>query len=126
MHLQVILLLFHDAYIYLQVKVFTLINCIFKCRVQYWKRDDNQRGHLQFWNIITRGDDWEKADGQHVQDGLSLHKFAYMALPDHVIDVTDGDAIVLQSTEANAKKVEECLVATIKIGVSCSFNFLVA
>jgi hypothetical protein len=49
-----------------------------------------------------------------------------MALPDHVIDVTDGDAIVLQSTEANAKKVEECLVATIKIGVSCSFNFLVA
>ncbi|PWA47576.1 leucine-rich repeat protein kinase family protein [Artemisia annua] len=53
-------------------------------------------------------------------DGLSLHKFAYMALPDHVIDVIDGDAIVLQSTEANAKKVEECLVAIIKIGVSCS------
>ncbi|GJR38748.1 kinase-like domain-containing protein [Tanacetum coccineum] len=43
-----------------------------------------------------------------------------MALPDHVIDVIDGDAIVLQSTEANAKKVEECLAATIKIGVSCS------
>ncbi|GKD48872.1 leucine-rich repeat protein [Tanacetum coccineum] len=55
-------------------------------------------------------------------DGLSLHKFAYMALPDHVIDVIDGDAIVLQSTEVNAKKVEECLVATIKIGVSCSVD----
>ncbi|PWA35142.1 leucine-rich repeat protein [Artemisia annua] len=54
--------------------------------------------------------------------GLSLHKFAYMALPDHVIDVIDNDAIVLQSTEANAKKVEECLVATIKIGVSCSVD----
>ncbi|GKF93245.1 kinase-like domain-containing protein, partial [Tanacetum coccineum] len=52
------------------------------------------------------------------KDGLSLHKFAYMAFPDHVIDVIDNDAIVLQSTEANAKKVEECLVATIKIGVS--------
>nr|GEW26341.1 protein kinase-like domain-containing protein [Tanacetum cinerariifolium] len=51
-------------------------------------------------------------------DGLSLHKFAYMALPDHVIDVIDDDAIVLQSTEVIAKKVEECLVATIKIGVS--------
>ncbi|GJT16535.1 kinase-like domain-containing protein, partial [Tanacetum coccineum] len=37
---------------------------------------------------------------------------------DHVIDVIDNDAIVLQSTEANAKKVEECLIATIKIGVS--------
>ncbi|PWA43970.1 protein kinase-like domain-containing protein [Artemisia annua] len=55
-------------------------------------------------------------------DGLSLHKFAYMALPDQVIDVIDNDAIVLQSTEANAKKVEECLAATIKIGVSCSVD----
>ncbi|GJY79969.1 kinase-like domain-containing protein [Tanacetum coccineum] len=55
-------------------------------------------------------------------DGLSLHKFAYMALPDHAVDVIDNDAIVLQSTEANAKKVEECLAATIKIGVSCSMD----
>ena len=55
-------------------------------------------------------------------DGLSLHKFAYMALPDHVIDVIDDDAIELQSTEANANKMEECLVAIIKIGVSCSVD----
>nr|GEV15820.1 leucine-rich repeat protein [Tanacetum cinerariifolium] len=55
-------------------------------------------------------------------EGLSLHKFAYMALPDYVIDVIDNDAIVLQSTEANAKKVEECLIASIKIGVSCSLD----
>ncbi|GJV05274.1 leucine-rich repeat protein [Tanacetum coccineum] len=55
-------------------------------------------------------------------DGFSLHKFAYMSLPDHAVDLIDGDAIVLQSTEANAKKVEECLVATIKIGVSCSMD----
>ncbi|PWA75131.1 leucine-rich repeat protein [Artemisia annua] len=55
-------------------------------------------------------------------DGLSIHKFAYMALPDQVIDVIDNDAIVLQSTEANAKKMEECLAATIKIGVSCSVD----
>ncbi|GJY00874.1 hypothetical protein Tco_0359026, partial [Tanacetum coccineum] len=40
----------------------------------------------------------------------------------HVIDVIDDDAIVLQSTQANAKKVEECLAATIKIGVSCSVD----
>ncbi|GJU55362.1 kinase-like domain-containing protein [Tanacetum coccineum] len=55
-------------------------------------------------------------------EGLSIHKFASMALPDHVTDVIDDDAIVLQSTEANAKKVEECLVAIIKIGVSCSVD----
>ncbi|GJY06101.1 kinase-like domain-containing protein [Tanacetum coccineum] len=55
-------------------------------------------------------------------EGLSIHKFASMALPDHVTDVIDDDAIVLQSTEVNAKKVEECLVAIIKIGVSCSVD----
>ncbi|GJR33622.1 kinase-like domain-containing protein, partial [Tanacetum coccineum] len=55
-------------------------------------------------------------------EGLSLHKFAYKALPDHVIDVIDNDAIVLQSTKDNAKKVEDCLAATIKIGVSCSVD----
>ncbi|GJY76855.1 leucine-rich repeat protein [Tanacetum coccineum] len=55
-------------------------------------------------------------------DGLSLHKFAYMALPDHVINVIDGDASVLQSKEVDANKVEECLAATIKIGVSCSVD----
>ncbi|PWA48735.1 leucine-rich repeat protein [Artemisia annua] len=60
-------------------------------------------------------------DGMFIE-GLSLHKFASMALPDQVIDVIDNDAIVLQSTEANAKKVEECLAATIKIGVSCSVD----
>ncbi|GKA59731.1 kinase-like domain-containing protein, partial [Tanacetum coccineum] len=30
-------------------------------------------------------------------DGLSLHKFAYMALLAHVIDVIDNDAIMLQN-----------------------------
>nr|GEV06995.1 leucine-rich repeat protein [Tanacetum cinerariifolium] len=55
-------------------------------------------------------------------EGLSIRKFASMALPDHVVDVIDGNASVLQSKEANTKKVEECLAATIKIGVSCSVD----
>nr|GEV37465.1 leucine-rich repeat protein [Tanacetum cinerariifolium] len=55
-------------------------------------------------------------------EGLSLHKFAYMALPDHVVDVIENDAIVLQCTEGNVKKVKECLAAIIKIGVSCSVD----
>ncbi|GJR73815.1 leucine-rich repeat protein [Tanacetum coccineum] len=33
-----------------------------------------------------------------------------------------GILLLEQSTEANAKKVEECLIATIKIGVSCSLD----
>ncbi|GKB82010.1 kinase-like domain-containing protein [Tanacetum coccineum] len=68
--------------------------------------------------VMTR----KRPTDEMFKEGLSLHKFAYMALPDHVIDVIDDDAIVLQSTEVNAKKVEKCLVATIKIGVSCSVD----
>ncbi|GJS64104.1 leucine-rich repeat protein [Tanacetum coccineum] len=64
----------------------------------------------------------KKPTNDMFNEGLSLHKFAYMALPNHVIDVTDNDAILLQSTDANAKKVEECLAATSKIGVSCSVD----
>ncbi|XP_071734463.1 uncharacterized protein [Rutidosis leptorrhynchoides] len=54
-------------------------------------------------------------------EGLSIHKFVSTALVEHaIIDVIDSDAITLQSTESNAKKVEECLASTLKIGVSCS------
>ncbi|GKF05565.1 leucine-rich repeat protein, partial [Tanacetum coccineum] len=68
--------------------------------------------------LMTR----KKPTDDMFNEGLSIHKFASMALPDHVTDVIDDDAIVLQSTKANAKKVEECLVAIIKIGVSCSMD----
>ncbi|KAL7613111.1 hypothetical protein Lser_V15G08880 [Lactuca serriola] len=63
-------------------------------------------------------------------EGLSLHKFADMALPDHVTDVIDDDllnllqeeVIATQCTEAKAKKIEECMALTVKIGVSCSMD----
>ncbi|GKG04554.1 kinase-like domain-containing protein, partial [Tanacetum coccineum] len=45
--------------------------------------------------------------------GISLLEVMTGKKPTH-------DAIVLQSTKANAQKVEECLAATIKIRVSCS------
>ncbi|KAL4576227.1 hypothetical protein LXL04_012318 [Taraxacum kok-saghyz] len=63
-------------------------------------------------------------------ESLNLHKFAYMALPDHVTDVIDADLlsflqeddIATRCTLANAKKIEECLASTVKIGVSCSVD----
>nr|GEW83556.1 leucine-rich repeat protein [Tanacetum cinerariifolium] len=64
----------------------------------------------------------KKPTDDKFNEGLSIHNFASKALPDHVVDVIDGNASVLQSKEANAKKVEECLAATIKIGVSCSVD----
>ncbi|PWA70945.1 leucine-rich repeat protein [Artemisia annua] len=75
-----------------------------------------------FGILLLEATTGKKPTDDMFNDGLSLHKFAYMALPDHVIDVIDGDAIVLQCTEANENKVEECLAATIKIGVSCSVD----
>ncbi|KAI3809449.1 hypothetical protein L1987_25423 [Smallanthus sonchifolius] len=62
-------------------------------------------------------------------EGLSLHKFASMALPDHIIDVIDvnilnvyQEELFMQNKERNVKKIEECLASTIKIGVSCSVD----
>ncbi|XP_071707216.1 uncharacterized protein [Rutidosis leptorrhynchoides] len=64
------------------------------------------------------------------KDGLSLHNFAYMALPDHVNDIIDGELLNLhhedyvnaRSRLSNAKIIEECIALTVKIGVSCSVD----
>ncbi|XP_076897175.1 receptor kinase-like protein Xa21 [Bidens hawaiensis] len=63
-------------------------------------------------------------------NGLSLHKFAYLALPNNVMDVIDGDlinyhqddAIVMQTKTSNAQKIEECMASVVNIGVSCSMD----
>ncbi|KAJ0909079.1 putative protein kinase RLK-Pelle-LRR-XII-1 family [Helianthus annuus] len=57
-------------------------------------------------------------------EGHSLHKFASMALPDHVMDVIDLNILNIYQgvCEADAQKIEECLASTIKIGVSCSMD----
>ncbi|KAI3705408.1 hypothetical protein L1987_75645 [Smallanthus sonchifolius] len=56
-----------------------------------------------------------------LKEGLSLHKFASMALPNHVIDVINVDILkVYQENETNIEKIKECLASIIKIGVSCS------
>ncbi|KAM0068540.1 putative protein kinase RLK-Pelle-LRR-XII-1 family [Helianthus debilis subsp. tardiflorus] len=64
------------------------------------------------------------------QDGLSLHKFASMSLPDHVTNVIDVNIVnTYQAKETATKnkvvdeeKLMECLASTIKIGVSCSVD----
>ncbi|KAK1413966.1 hypothetical protein QVD17_29703 [Tagetes erecta] len=60
-------------------------------------------------------------------ENLSLHKFASMALPEHVINVIDINILNIYQemsgfNEAQAMKVEGCLSSIIKIGVSCSMD----
>ncbi|KAJ0739585.1 putative protein kinase RLK-Pelle-LRR-XII-1 family [Helianthus annuus] len=63
-------------------------------------------------------------------ESLSLHKFASMALPDHVFDAIDDSILNVyqdnetfnQNREANTKKVMECLALVMKIGVSCTMD----
>ncbi|KAL8210749.1 hypothetical protein R6Q57_005186 [Mikania cordata] len=63
-------------------------------------------------------------------EGLSIHKFVNMSLPDHVMDIIDGDLLnyhqddanVTKNTGAKTKKLEECLASILKIGVSCSVD----
>nr|KAJ0222818.1 hypothetical protein LSAT_V11C200094770 [Lactuca sativa] len=59
-------------------------------------------------------------------EGLTLRKFADMALSANVTDVIDDDLLkFLQEDEiyiSNAKKIEEYLSSTVKLGVSCSME----
>ena len=60
------------------------------------------------------------------KDGPSIHQFVTMAMPDHAMDIVDpsllvecedahGDRIPVQ-----AKRLEECSVSVMQIGLSCS------
>ncbi|KAK9061026.1 hypothetical protein SSX86_018206 [Deinandra increscens subsp. villosa] len=63
-------------------------------------------------------------------DGLNLHKFAYMALPDHVLNIVDSeilnflkeDASAMQTSTQDAMKMKESMSSIVKIGVLCSVD----
>ncbi|KDP38865.1 hypothetical protein JCGZ_05022 [Jatropha curcas] len=55
------------------------------------------------------------------QEGLNLHSFARMALPDNVLEI--ADPVLLQEDEGVTEgRKGECLIGMIKVGVSCSME----
>ncbi|KAJ0564464.1 putative protein kinase RLK-Pelle-LRR-XII-1 family [Helianthus annuus] len=82
------------------------------------KEDVYSFGILLLLEVMT----WKKPNDDIFNEDLSLHKFASTSFPDQVIDIINGSVIVEQSTEAKAKKMEECLISIIQIGVSCSMD----
>ena len=63
---------------------------------------------------------------------LNLHRFARMALPDHVMDIVDpillNDDEVLVGTDNHGRRQTrtnsrlECLISMVRIGVACSME----
>ena len=72
------------------------------------------------------------------KDGLSIHKFIAMALPEHVMDIVDP-SMFFEEDEENANddieerqiieedpyvnvssRIKECLISVFEIGLSCS------
>ncbi|KDP38866.1 hypothetical protein JCGZ_05023 [Jatropha curcas] len=53
-------------------------------------------------------------------EGLNLHNFARMALPDNVLQIVDP--VLLQEDEGVREHEVECLIGMIKVGVSCSME----
>ncbi|XP_071705493.1 putative receptor-like protein kinase At3g47110 [Rutidosis leptorrhynchoides] len=64
------------------------------------------------------------------KEGVSLHNFTYMALPNRVNDIIDGELLKFKHEDfvdaermvSNAKIIEECMALIVKIGVSCSVD----
>ena len=81
--------------------------------------------------ISTKGDVYsygicllEMMTGKHpiddmFQEGLIVHNFARMAIPDNVIEIVDQVLLKNNEEEASAT-IEECLTSILKIGVACS------
>jgi hypothetical protein len=56
------------------------------------------------------------------REGLSLHLFAEMALPDKLPEIVDTVLLEVQPYENAAKydKILACLASVIRVGISCS------
>ncbi|TQE13228.1 hypothetical protein C1H46_001312 [Malus baccata] len=60
------------------------------------------------------------------EDGLSIHQFTAMAMPDHAMDIVDPLLLVecedadVDGSPIQARKLVECSVSVMQIGLSCS------
>ncbi|KDP38868.1 hypothetical protein JCGZ_05025 [Jatropha curcas] len=59
--------------------------------------------------------------GYTAPEGLNLHNFARMALPDNVLEIADPALLQEDEGVMEGRKVE-CLIGIIKVGVSCSME----
>ena len=59
-------------------------------------------------------------------EGLNLHKYASMALPNRVMEIMDpkilnnDDEVIGNNKCSTTNRTEECLISMVKVGVACS------
>lgn len=59
-------------------------------------------------------------------EGLNLHKYASMALPNCVMEIMDpkllnnDDEVIGNNKCSTTNRTEECLISMVKVGVACS------
>ena len=59
-------------------------------------------------------------------EGLNLHKYASMALPNRVMEIMDpkilnnDDEVIGNNKCSTTNRTEECLISIVKVGVACS------
>ncbi|XP_030931191.1 receptor kinase-like protein Xa21 [Quercus lobata] len=60
------------------------------------------------------------------EGGLNLHKYAKMALPNHIMEISDPillrnvDEVIDNQNCSPTNRIEECLISMVKVGVACS------
>jgi hypothetical protein len=57
------------------------------------------------------------------RDGIELHSYVKMALPDRVVDVADPKLLTEVDQGRGTDQIVECLISISKIGVFCSEKF---
>lgn len=79
-----------------------------------------------FWILLLGMFTRRRPTDNMFNDGLTLHEFAKMALPEAVIEIVEPSLSLEVRTgnswtrENGRVKIEECLVALVRIGVLCS------
>ncbi|KAL9993664.1 putative protein kinase RLK-Pelle-LRR-XII-1 family [Helianthus debilis subsp. tardiflorus] len=95
-----------------------------------WSEMTSSGDVYSFGILILEAMTQKKPTDDIFNESLSLHKFASLALLDHVTDVIDvkilnacqEEETFMQNQEENTKKIEELLASIVKIGVSCSMD----
>ncbi|KAD5961706.1 hypothetical protein E3N88_13179 [Mikania micrantha] len=86
-----------------------------------------------FGILVLEGMTGKRPTDEIFKEGISLHKFASMALRDNIVtNIIDVNIINVYQEEAEVKEIkkeanmktiiEECVASTVKTGVSCSMN----